>query len=172
MEQSPPPIFVQNPNASYGSSYRSSSPFSSHTSSMPFPRSSTKPMSIKNSRVHDAPPPLPPPKHPPYEINAENDPGWEWQNQHNRSRVHPGSRPISPTNQDDDHMDLDEGYGESRRQDTGLRFKDSLSSGSYLKDEGYHSLSSSSLAHRLVFPAYLISSALSEASSLRRAPPL
>ena len=164
MEPLPPSIFVQNP--SYGSSYRPSNSFTSQSSSIPFQRSEAKAMSIPNNRGPAAPPPLPPPRYLKHEINAENNPGWVWQNSPNRGRDDTGSHPVSPPPLADD-MDLDERYGDSRRGDSSMPIKHSPSSDLYLKDEGYHSLSGSSLAHRSVFPFYLLSPLLQRHVALK-----
>ena len=147
---SPPSILVHDFNGNHGRPARSSREQGG--------------MGIPNARIDDVPPPLPPPRY----INdfaAGGDPGWQWGNTPSRSggfgksggSVSPGSSLQGNWDQrmgNDGHSERPEyarqGSSNSivrsrpdsdRRHDFSSRFI----------DEGYHSLSGSSLANQSVY---------------------
>ena len=147
---SPPSILVHDFNGNHGRPARSSREQGG--------------MGIPNARIDDVPPPLPPPRY----INdfaAGGDPGWQWGNTPSRSggfgksggSVSPGSSLQGNWDQrmgNDGHSERPEYArqgssnsivrsrpGSDRRHDFSSRFI----------DEGYHSLSGSSLANQSVY---------------------
>ena len=162
MDTSPPSIHVYDFNSNYGPHRppsRSPTHASKHFATSPGP------MSIPNSRI-EAPPPLPPPRFV-TEIAAGSDLGWQWGNRgYNGSfrksgfgSVNAGSSLHGNNKVKEEARDY-ERPGALRRDSSSLTIKSAMLPDTEMKydmfrnqDEGYHSLSGSSLTNQLsVFP--------------------
>ena len=147
---SPPSILVHDFNGNHGRPARSSREQGG--------------MGIPNARIDDVPPPLPPPRY----INdfaAGGDPGWQWGNTPSRSggfgksggSVSPGSSLHGNWDQrmgDDGCSDRPE-YARHRSSNMTVRSRPGSDRrhdfSSRFVDEGYHSLSGSSIANQSVY---------------------
>lgn len=155
---SPPSILVQNFTASHGAQ-RPSRRSSSHTSSKAGPKVAM-PVSIPNTRDDFAPPPLPPPRHLDG-LDDGHDPGWRWGNTGSKGGFgSSGLSSVSPVSSLRGNWDKNMGIQvdsgrmeESRRGSSASKTKSPSKEMLEFRfqDEGYHSLSGSSLAHQSVF---------------------
>ena len=166
---SPPSIRIYDSNASFGP-HRPSSRTSGH-SAMSFTRTPGA-VSIPNLR-HEPPPPLPPPRFI-EDFNVGRDPGWNWGNRFNSGRteksgtgsVSPGSSLLGNWEKRMEGKDCEEFPEDTRRVNSATTIKSSLDNEMKYdmfryKDEGYHSLSGSSLAnHQSVYARLLRFSSL------------
>ena len=144
------------PYRSYGSASRTSarSPdasMSTSTSAIPMP----------NARPPSPPPALPPPRYI-ENLAVGQDPGWHFGNRHHKEDSDSGMPCVSPCSslrgnwnmRKEENMDYEQDDDDRRRgsSTSTLRspsFSDFQASGVLHQDEGYHSLSGSSLAQRL-----------------------
>ena len=125
------------------------------------------PVSIPHTRDDFVPPPLPPPRDLD-EFDHGHDPGWRWGNTGSKGSF--GSSGLSSVSEVsslrgnwDKHMGIssDSDCIEERRRGSSVSKPKSLSKDMLefrFKDEGYHSLSGSSLAHQSVFLHFISSS--------------
>lgn len=151
---SPSSIHVPSLTASYGAQCPPRRG-SSHTSSKAGSRTAM-PKPIPNTRVDFAPPPLPPPRN--IEgIDEGHDPGWRWGNTGGKGGFGSnGLGSVSPGSSLRGNWGkrlVDTGrLEERRRRSPGLKYETEKDSHDFqFKDEGYHSLSGSSIAHQSVF---------------------
>lgn len=152
--RSPPPT---RPQAIGGHSYSSQrlprhDSFMASDASLPFSKSAA--MSIPNQRAPSPPPPLPPPRFV-HDIAVGLDPGYHYSNSQSREEFESRIGCVSPDSRlrkswalpKDEAMDFDQpDERESRRSPS---IQDFHAMGHI--DEGYHSLSGSSLAQRLAY---------------------
>ena len=152
---SPHAIRVPENSHAYGPNRLSSrtSSYSSSNASQSF-STPTTPVCIPNARENSVPPPLPPPRFI-EDIALGRDPGWQWGNRggefgHKLEPVSPGSSVRSQGSWDfrkELEMSAD-GFGGGRRESSTSTIR-SPSRTDY--DEGYHSLSGTSIAYLSVY---------------------
>ncbi|KAI9751764.1 MAG: hypothetical protein M1835_001170 [Candelina submexicana] len=155
---SAPSIRVSDFNSKNHDRYRSSSRSSPYSPSLP--TKAPSPMSIPNSRGHDAPPPLPPPRNV-LDLSNGSDLGWQMGNSFGRSSfgsVNPGSSLYgSFARKDGGETEKEQNNTSSWRSNSISTFKslpsmdfDAGHSEARFTDEGYVSLSNSNiLSHKL-----------------------
>ena len=158
---SSPRVSVPENSHSYGPHHFSSrtSSYSSSNASHPF-STSAAPVCIPNSRGSPAPPPLPPPRYI-EDLALGSDPGWHWGNSGGQGESGNKFGPTSPRSSISQgswnmRKEMEAGsddFGEGRRDSSTSTIRSPPRNDF---DEGYHSLSGTSIAYQSVYSSLLL----------------